>query len=348
MKKIAILGLSHGYQFAKQAKRINNVELVAVAGKGDLAIERATTLDVPLFHDYKQLLNEVDIDGVIIALPTQLHLEAVKLCAKKQIDVLVEKPIASTVQEGKQMIKIAREADIQLLVGHHRRFSSKVTYLKDLLTKETIGNLIGITMFFTLAKDLDYFKIPWRISPTSGGPILINVAHDIDTIRYVTGLTINRVYAVANNNIRNNDVEDTASIMLETKEGVVLNYLITDGVPAPWSYEFTTGENPKYPHYENENCYFFFGQNGSLAFPTLKKYSYKQNEYGWDYPLEETQFDKLNNDPIKTELHHFISVLKRKTSPLISGEDALETLKVILAIKKSIKNKSIVEVNTIN
>lgn len=344
-KKIAVLGLSHGYKFAQDLKYLQDVELVAVAGADKSAKVRAAALDVPLFNGYKKLIEHVEMDGAIIALPNQLHLEAVQACAKKQIDVLVEKPIALTVDEGSEMIRIAKKANIQLLVGHHRRFSSKVSHLKGLLEEGIIGDLVGITMFFTLAKDSAYFDIPWRTSPASGGPLLINVAHDIDTIRYVTGLSINRIYAVSNNLIRNNKVEDTASILFETKEGVVLNYLISDGVPAPWSYEFTTGENSKYPHYTDKNCYFFFGTNGSIAFPTMKTYSYQQKNYGWDYPLTEDQYDIPDNDPIRAELQHFISVLKGEAEPFVTGEDALETLKIILAAKKSAKEKSVIEVN---
>lgn len=344
-KKIAVLGLSHGYKFAQEIKKLQDVELVAVAGNDELAKERAIVLDVPLFDDYKKVIECVEIDGAIIALPNHLHLDAVRKCAKKQIDVLVEKPIASTAEEGSEIVRLAKEANIQLLVGHHRRFSSKVARLKNLLDKKTIGDLVGISMFFTIAKDPAYFDIPWRVSPSSGGPLLINVAHDIDTIRYVTDLSINSIYAVTHNKIRKNKVEDTASILFETEEGVVLNYFISDGVPAPWSYEFTTGENPKYPHYPDENCYFIFGTKGSISFPSMKKYTYEQKNYGWDYPLQEFRYDITDNDPIRAELVHFISVLKGETTPLITGEDALETLKVILATKQSALEGTIVKIN---
>lgn len=343
--KLAVLGLNHGYTFAKDIMTLTDVELVAVAGNDALAKERAAALGVPLYKDFKELIDSCDLDGVIITLPNQLHLEAVRSCADRSVDVLVEKPIASTVDEGLEIVRVAREAGIRLLVGHHRRFSSKVARLKELITDEEIGKLIGVNMLFTLAKNHAYFNELWRISAAAGGPLLINGVHDIDTIRFVTGLSINRVFAASQNCIRGNEVEDTASVLLETDEGVMINYFVTDGVPAPWSYEFTTGENPKYPHYSDENCYHFLGTKGSIAFPSMKMYTYSEAHYGWNHPLNTEQFEVEDNDPMKAELLHFVSVLKGEAAPFVTGEDALETLKVVLAIKQSAQEKRIIEID---
>ncbi|MEI3611334.1 Gfo/Idh/MocA family protein [Pseudogracilibacillus sp. SO30301A] len=343
--RLAVLGLNHGYKFAQDLLNLDGAELVAVAGNDTLAKERAASLDVPLFADYRELLEECEIDGAIITLPNQLHLEAVRECATRGTDVLVEKPIASTVEEGSEMVRIAHEAGIKLLVGHHRRFSNKIQRLKEVIDSGKIGDLVGVNMIFAVAKDRAYFWEKWRVSKSGGGPLLINAAHDIDTIRYVTGLTVDRVYASSQNHIRGNEVEDTASILLETEEGVTMNYFLSDGVPAPWSYEFTTGENPKYPYYEDADCYYFFGTKGSIAFPSMKYYSYDEDKYGWDHPLSIENLDaEEDNDPMTSELQHFISVLHDNTPLLVTGEDAVETLKIVLAIKQSAEEKKIVQV----
>ncbi|MEI3607640.1 Gfo/Idh/MocA family oxidoreductase [Pseudogracilibacillus sp. SE30717A] len=341
--RLAVLGLNHGYKFAKDIIELEGVELVAVAGQDILAKERAAAMNVPLFVDYRELLATCDIDGAIITLPNQLHLEAVRECARRGIDVLVEKPIAATVEEGDEIVRIAQEAGIKLLVGHHRRFSNNIMRLREVILSGAIGDLIGVNMLFTLAKDHDYFKESWRVSTGGGGPLLINAAHDIDNLRFVTGRDIERVYASSQNRIRSNEVEDAASVLLEMKDGPTVNYFITDGVPAPWSYEFTTGENPKYPHYGEENCYYFFGTKGSIAFPSMKMYTYEGEKYGWDHPLSEEILGVVDNDPMTTELHHFIDVINQKASPLVSGEDALETLKVVLAIKQSAETKQLID-----
>ncbi|WP_052400576.1 Gfo/Idh/MocA family protein [Oceanobacillus jeddahense] len=340
--KIAVIGLNHGYKFAKDLLKMDEAVLVAVAGSDTLARERAKELQVPLFTDYKDLIEQCDLDGVIITLPNHLHAEAVQLCAAKGLDVLIEKPIASTISEGQEMINHAQAANIRLLVGHHRRFSAKVNKMKEIIESGLIGDLVSVHMMFALAKDPAYFHEAWRIKE-GGGPLLINAAHDIDNIRYMTGLTIDQVYASSKNHIRQHEVEDAASILLETVEGPTMTYFVSDGVPSPWSYELTAGENPKYPQNAND-CYFFFGTKGSISFPSMTMYTYKESQYGWDHNLQKKEFSVEENDPMTSELRHFIDMIQKDTPPLVTGEDALETLKVVLAIKRSAAEKRIVNV----
>jgi predicted dehydrogenase len=325
--------MNHGYKFAKDALKISGVELVAVAGDNELSVQRAKELNVPLYTNYKDLINECDLDGVIITLPNRLHREATEICANKGVHVLVEKPIADTVEDGEAMIQVCTQNNVKLMVGHHRRFSSRIKKLKEVISSGMIGDLVGVNMLWVLAKDRPYFEEKWRVSP-GGGPLLINGIHDIDNLRYATGLNIESVYAAARNTIRNNAVEDSASIILETSEGATINYFVSDGVPSPWSYEFNLRENPKYVHYD-ENCYYFFGTKGSIAFPSFSVYTYDEDHYGWEHKLVIEKLDVEENDPMTAELLHFVDVLRGETEPLVTGEDGLETLKVINAIKES-------------
>src|SRR5699024_10649456 len=121
---VAVLGMNHGYKFAKDIVEMPDAQLEAVAGMDDLSRERAKELGVPLFVDYKDLINQCDLDGVIITLPNALHKEAVEVCADKGLDILVEKPIAPSIAEGRAMIDYCSERNVKLMVGHHRRFSS--------------------------------------------------------------------------------------------------------------------------------------------------------------------------------------------------------------------------------
>jgi predicted dehydrogenase len=331
--RIAVLGMNHGYKFAKDSLNIPGVELVAVAGDNQLSERRTKELNVPLYKNYKDLINECTLDGVIITLPNRLHKEAVEVCANKGLHVLVEKPIASTIEEGEEMIQDCARNNVKLMVGHHRRFSSKVEKLKEIISSGRLGEIVGVNMLWVLAKDRPYYSESWRVAQ-GGGPLLINSIHDIDNLRFVTGLKINSVYAATRNSIRGNAVEDSASMIIETEQGATINYFVSDGIPSPWSYEFNLRENPKYHHYD-ENCYYFFGTKGSLAFPSFNIYSYEEENYGWEHKLITEKLDVAENDPMTAELLHFIDVLRGEAVPLVTGEDALETLKVINALKES-------------
>ena len=341
--KLAVLGMNHGFKFAKDALTLPDVELMAVAGDNELAVQRAQELNVPLYRNYKDLINEQELDGVIICLPNRLHREAVEYCANKGIHVQVEKPIADTIEDGEAMIRVCAQNNVRLMVGHHRRFSSKIAKLKEVIASGKIGDIIGVNMLWVLAKDRPYYAEKWRVEQ-GGGPLLINSIHDIDNLRFVTGLKIESVYAAARNRIRQNQVEDSASVLLETYEGATVNYFVSDGIPSPWSYEFNLRENPKY-HYYEQDSYHFFGTKGSISFPSLTMYSYDDEKYGWEEELIIEKVEADQNDPMTAELKHFVAVLRGEEEPRVTGEDALETLKVINAIRKSAETRQKVCIN---
>ncbi|SDC14376.1 Predicted dehydrogenase [Terribacillus halophilus] len=344
--QIAVLGLNHGFTLAQQAKKTAGLTLVAVAGNNAGAKERAMELDVPLYADYKELIDNCSLDGVIITLPNHLHKEAVTYCADKGLHCLVEKPIADTTAAAREMIDYCREKQVQLLVGHHRRYSTKINHLKHLLESKVIGDLVAVNMVWVLAKDRDYYKEAWRVK-AGGGPLLINGIHDLDNLLYVTDLNIENVYAVGKNKVRSADVEDAVTAILEAENGTVIHYFLTDGVPSPWSYEFNLKENPIY-HFYDEDCYYFFGTKGSLAFPSFRCYQYSEEEYGWKHPLVEKQYVPAETvDPIAAELAHFEDVLKGGIVPRIPGEAGLRTLEVLEAINLSIREKRSVKLQEI-
>jgi predicted dehydrogenase len=174
--------------------------------------------------------------------------------------------------------------------------------------------------------------------------MLINGIHDIDTLRFVTSLTIKSAYAVMNNTIRKHPVEDSAAVIFETVEGPIINYLLSDGTPSPWSYDATAKENPKFAQYE-EDCYKVFGTKASISFPSFTVFSYDGENYGWEQELKKEIIDVVENDPMTAELEHFIEVLRGEAEPFVTGEDGLETLKVITSIKRSAEIGQKVEVN---
>ena len=96
-------------------------DLAAICDLNSAVGSVAQQYDVPYFQDYTDLLEQVPLDGAIIATPNAEHVPIGIACAQRAIDVLVEKPIADTVAEGKKLIDAA-PGNVQLMVGHYRRF----------------------------------------------------------------------------------------------------------------------------------------------------------------------------------------------------------------------------------
>lgn len=138
--RFAVLGLNHGSKIARFAKENPEVELAAVAGFGDSDFQIANELGVPLFSDYTLLFKQIPLDAVYIALPNTLHVEAVENAIEAGIkNILLEKPIANTVEEGKHVIEVCKKAGVNLLIGHHRRSSSKYQFLREVIDSGRLG-----------------------------------------------------------------------------------------------------------------------------------------------------------------------------------------------------------------
>ena len=346
--KLAILGLSHGYKFVKRLMNCNFAKLVAVA---DLNIETALksySVDesevseksklsgIKIYRDYKDLLNDVgeELDGVIAALPNNLHLEVTKEVADRRINLLLEKPITCNVPDAEKIQEIVEKSQIKFMVGHHRRFSTQINRTKEAVKNGTLGDIIGLNVIWAAKKPDDYFTRSWRIDKEIGGPLLINTIHDVDDLRYIIG-DIDMVQAYVTNEFRGNEVEDSGVINLRFKNGAIATIFLTDNSPSPWYYEACTQEYSFfYP--SNFNCYFFFGKKASLAFPSMELFSYdKKFGEGWHKPFKRQNLPVDRFDVFEEELKHFCELIKGKVESRITAYDATETLRVIEAIKES-------------
>ena len=334
--RLTVLGLNQGSKIARDAKKNPEIELVAVAGFGEHDEQVAKELEVPIFNDYQQLLKEVPLDAVAIALPNSLQVAATERALEAGIkNILLEKPIANTVEEGEHIIEICKEAGATLLIGHHRRSSNRYQLLRQVIESGKLGKIVGIQSNYAIAKPHEYFDVEWH-TKKGGGPLLINAIHDFDDLNFVTGMKPAKVYAAARNTIRGNEVEDSVSAVVEYEGGVTASYFVSDGTPGPWNYDLAAEENTFFTMCLGENSMRVFGTKGSFGFPNMDLYYQDDDAYGWLQPIKHEHFDVEKNDPMTAELEHFVDLcLGRETVPRCTGENALDTLKVINAIQES-------------
>lgn len=338
MKKVrmAVLGMNQGSKTARDAVKHPEVDLVAVAGQGDHDREIAAELGVLIYTDYTLLLKQEDLDAVWISLPNQLHLQSVEAALAAGIKtILVDKPIADSIEEAERMIQICKDAGATLLIGHHRRSSSNYQKLREVIDSGRLGEIVGIQSTYAIAKERPYFDVAWR-TVKGGGPLLINAIHDFDDLNFVIGKNPIKVYAAARNTIRHKDVEDSVSAVVEYEGGVTCSYFLSDGTPSPWNYDLAACENPFFTMAPGENSMRVFGTKGSFGFPNMDLYWYADDDFGWKSPMLHEHLEVEHCDPYISELDHFVDLaLGRDTAPRCTGESALNTLKVIKAIQES-------------
>jgi len=338
--RIGVIGLSHGMSFVNILLKSKKYNLICVCDIQEKYEEKLNYHGIKYYTDYKKMITEEGLDGVIIALPNQLHASVGVECAYKKLHILMEKPIATNILDADKIIDAARKNKVKLLVGHHRRFSSYVQKVREIIQNGEIGKFVGVNVLWATLKPDEYYSKSWT-TKEGGGPLFINAIHDIDNLRYICG-EIKQVYAELNNNIRNFMVEDTISITTRFINGGLGNILVSDCAPSPWFYEAACRENSHFSP-SMQNCYYFFGTEGSIDFPKLEKTYYKKKEQrGWQWPLIIEKIKVPHVDPLEKEINHFYKVICNEEDPLITGEDARRNIEIILAIKESAKTGKMV------
>lgn len=335
--KIRLASIGVGMIGEVHSRSLARMELCEYVGISDTDASKKALADnygVKFYSDYREMIRRERPDGVVISLPNELHTPVGSYCADRGIHVFMEKPIASTVEESEKLIKSVEKNNVQLLIGHHRRFNPLMVAMKGILERKELGNIVGISMLWAMYKPADYFvQGPWR-TKRGGGPILINLIHEIDNLRFLYG-EIDRVYAEVSNKARGFEVEDTIGVTLRMKDGAIANILMSDTVPSKWAYEATMGE---FDHFfqGNGNIYHFLGDKASIAFPEMLKISYEGREKnGWRYPLTMGKLDLKSADPYPAQMEHFARVVRGEEAPRTPGRDALQTLKVTMAVRES-------------
>lgn len=299
----------------------------------------AEEFNVPFYQDVEDLLDREMPQGAIIATPNRNHADVAEVCARRSVHVLIEKPIADSVEAALRLVKVAEEAGIQVLVGHHRRHNPLIREARSIVASGVLGRLVAVSMLWALLKSPEYYGVDWRCRRPGGGPTFINLIHELDSLRYICG-EIRQVYAQSSSAARNLDVEDTLTLSLSFESGALGSILASDTAPSPWSYELTTHENPYYSH-TDENCYFFLGTMGSLAFPKMELWRYTTVERsGWQHPLEKACSDVARESPLQLQLEHFCRVVKGEESPIVDGRDGARSLAAVLGVLESIERQA--------
>ena len=333
--RLAVVGA--GLIGSKHAALVNthrNCRLVGVCDVDSSLKSVAEECSVAFYADIEELLERERPDGAIIATPNGSHLAITEACAERSVHVLIEKPIASGLDDARRIVEVADETGIRVLVGHHRRHNPLIQAARSIVNGGKLGKLVAVSVMWSLLKPDEYFEVDWRCQRPAGGPTLINLIHELDSLRSICG-EIRQVYAQSSSAARKLNVEDSVSISLSFDNGALGSVTASDATPGPWSYETTTGENPHYFH-ADENCYHFLGTLGSLAFPQMELWRYADGEpRGWQHPMEKLCHEVTDADPLESQLEHFCRVMRNEELPINDGRDGTRSLAVALAVLES-------------
>jgi len=345
--RIAVAGAGMiGLRHVEEIQRCSSTTLAAIVDPAPNASAIAKKEGVPLYRSLAELFANAKPDGVVLATPNHLHVEQALECIAAGVPCLVEKPVGHTLEAGLRLVEAAEKANHKLLVGHHRPHSPILHKAVEVVKSGILGRIVGVIGSAVFYKpDKGYFDPPneWR-RQKGGGPILINMTHEVGNLRAIVGEIV-AVQAFASNATRGFEVEDTVAINLRFQNGALGTFLLSDTAASPKSWEQTSQENKAYATYPDEDCYAIIGTDGSLSVPTMRLRYYKaKDDRSWWKPFVTQTIALERIDPIANQIEHFGAVIRGEATPLVSGRDGLQNLRVTDAIVEAAKTGRVVDV----
>lgn len=303
--KVGVIGTGHlGSIHAKIYKEIPNCILVGICDTDKKRLETLSKeLGVPGYLNHQELFGKVD--AVSIATPTKLHYKIAADFLNNKIDSLVEKPFTPTLEEADNLIKIARDNDLILQVGHIERFNSAFTATKKIIKEPKFIECHRLSPFPNRSLDI--------------GAVLDIMIHDIDIILGLVNSPIDKIESVGINVLTH--FEDIANARIVFKNGCVANLTASR----------VSDETMRKIRIFQENTYISLDYKNAEATVYRKAFLGISKE---NLPIEKEQ-------PLQKELQAFIDCVVKHQEPLVSGEVAREALKVALEIQEQIWRKKV-------
>ncbi|SAL74622.1 inositol 2-dehydrogenase [Caballeronia choica] len=342
--RIAVAGAGYiGQAHISVAAASPNCMLSAIVDPSPAAVEIAARAGVPLYKSLDELFENDRPDGVVLATPNQLHVEHALQCIAAGVPMLLEKPVAPTVAEAETLVKEAERTGARILIGHHRAHSPIMARAKQLIDEGRLGKLVAVMGSAVFFKPERYYaEAPWR-KEAGGGPILLNMIHEVHNLRMLCG-DIVAVQAFASHATRGFPVEDTVAINLRFASGALGTFMLSDTAASARSWEQTSQENKAYSTYPDEDCYVIAGTFGSLSIPTMRMKTYgRAEDRSWWKPFDVSVAEMTRDDPLKHQIEHFGRVVRGDAEPIVSVRDGLQNLRITEAIVKAAETGSIVD-----
>jgi len=319
--KVAVLGVgSMGSSHARVYAEMDHVRLVGVADPDEHAATRvARRYGCRAYGDFRKLLEEETPDLVSVAVPTKLHAEVAVEAISRGVHVLVEKPLAPSVEAGREIVEAAAAASVKLAVGHIERFNPAVVELKRRLDDDELGRIFQIH-----ARRLSPF--PGRIADV--GVILDLATHDIDVMHHLLGSEVDRVFAETEQKAHAT-CEDLVSALVRFANGVIglldVNWL----TPAKVRTLTVLGEGGMYlADYLTQDVYWYKNTPIGSTFEGLTVF-----RGAWEGDMIKIRLDK--KEPLRAQLESFVRSVVDDTPPAVSGRDGLVAIDLSMTLMES-------------
>jgi predicted dehydrogenase len=320
-------------------KKTGKAEVVLVMDSNEVyARSFGETHGIPFTSHFDDVLAS-SVDTVVMALPHHLHHPMALSAARAGKNIILEKPLATTLSDGLEIIETCRKERVLLSVAYIYRYREIHQIAKQIIKEGALGDLFRIQVSDCYTKPASYWtggynqivKTDWRTNreKSGGGVWMMNMGHTIDYLLDITGLQVNSVYALAENrNTPCSEVEDDASVVLQLSGRVAASInASTIALGNPLSSEFICGT-----------------QGTLMLKPEAKLFLSRP----WrDYPADEwisvhTEEHDPHQDPRDRYFRDYIEAVMDDKEVPIPGEEAWKILRIIRATYESAESGNII------
>lgn len=310
--------------------QIQNARLVAVC---DLVHEKAekiaTQFSVPHFTDMHEMMRAVNIDVVVVLTESGKHAEHVVALSSYGKHIVVEKPMALTLDDADAMIRACDESGAKLFIVKQNRFNVPVLKLRQALTVGRFGKLVLGTVRVRWCRQQAYYdQDPWRGTWALDGGVLTNQAsHHVDLLEWMMG-EVDSVFAMSSTALANIEAEDTAVVTLRFRNGAL-------GV-----IEATTAARPT----DLEGSISILGEGGTVeiggfAVNQMKVWNFAQPQDDDDKVMEQYSVNPPNVYGFGHQAYydHVVDCILNNARHLVDGLEGRKSLELINAIYESVE-----------
>ena len=310
----------------------NNLEIVGVC---DLDIRKARELitkfdcDTELYSDYLKMIKEKRPTLVAIATESGEHARIAKECIKAGCNVIIEKPIALSLEDADEIIELAENYNVKVCACHQNRFNKSISKIREAIEEHKLGKMFYGVANIRWNRDQEYYKqAPWRGTwKQDGGALMNQCIHNIDLLRWMMGDEITEVVAYTDQ--QNHDyleAEDFGIAMIKFRNG---------------SYGIIEGTTNVYPH-NLEETLILFGEKGTIKVGGKSVNQIEEWRVLGDEGITENIKEEFSEVPPNvygyghTPLYKdVINAIIEDRKPYVDAEAGRRALELVLAIYKS-------------
>ena len=356
MKKIktGLIGIGKvGHTHAKILKKLPESIFSGVYHKKyERAREFAYKFGVTAYTDIEEMVQIGGIQAIMIATPHPAHAKPAISAMNAGAHVMVEKPLASSLEDCDAMIKIAKQTKKKLAVISQRRFYEPVRRIKKAIDSGKLDTpILGTVNMFGWRDKAYYDSDPWRGTwIKEGGGVLINQApHQIDILQWCMG-PVDELYGCwANLNHPYIEVDDTSVALLKFSNGALGNIIVSNSQnPALYGRVAIYGRNGSAVGVQTDGGAMFIAGMSQITEPPIN--------YLWTIPGEENLLKKWQKEDAdfflkidatqyyhELEIKDFLTAIVENRAPLVTGIEGRKTVEIIVAIYRSQRDKKVVK-----